>query len=52
MNGAPKSSIASGHKFSQMMVHQTPKYDCCKMFRRQLKRGRPASKQARQYWIK
>lgn len=46
------SSIGSGSKFSQMMVDQRPRYEKRKIFRRKLKRGRPANNAKRQYWVR
>lgn len=47
------SSIPAGNKFAQRMVDQTPRYGVRpKLFRRKLKRGRPAHNAPRQHWIK
>lgn len=45
------SSIPSGNKFSQTMVDQRPRFDRKRIFRRKLRRGRPAKKDKRQFWI-
>lgn len=46
------SSIPSGTKFSQSIVNQSPRFEKRKMFRKQLRRGRPSKRKAQQHWIK
>lgn len=46
------SSIPSGAKFAQRMVDQRPRFERGKLFRRKLKRGRPAKNAPRQYFLK
>jgi hypothetical protein len=46
------SSIPSGNKFAQRMADQKPRYESRKMFRRKLRRGRPAANAKREYWVR
>lgn len=52
MNSPARSSIPSASKFAQRMVNQTPRYESRRIFRRKLKRGRPAQNAPRQHWLK
>lgn len=47
------SSIPSGTKYPQTKVDQTPRYSLKrKLFRKKLKRGRPANNAPQQHWVK